>query len=181
MDYFREVAVKSFWNAWSLIVEKSVPAAMIGLAIYFSSLLFLVFRHEPRKARLRLRELSEAAIPLTAAFIILWGLFFVFITPRKLLTDARKELSLLKNNDLRISVISYGYDAETHELYSDVQYVNNGQKRRTILGVALCFRARGENGEHPLTRSSRHILYGGEALRRMSSGISQSYKLTNTN
>lgn len=43
-------------------------------------------------------------------------------------------------DDLRVSVITYYYRSATQELVSEVQFENNGPRRRTILGALFTYR-----------------------------------------
>src|SRR5713101_5091329 len=72
--------------------------------------------------------------------------------------------SWIWDSDLRMSVIRYGYDQDTSELSADVQFVNNGSSRRTVLGVVLMYRAKDDNGSHPFVRSANEIWGNGTPL-----------------
>lgn len=72
------------------------------------------------------------------AFGALFLLHFFVLTPKNLVEESR----VLR--DLRMSVIRYRYSGETHELISDVQFVNNGGTRRTVLGAVFTYRADNE-------------------------------------
>jgi hypothetical protein len=50
---------------------------------------------------------------------------------------AYKTLSDKSKADLRMSVRSYHHNRETNELVADVQFVNNGNRRRTVTNVSF--------------------------------------------
>jgi hypothetical protein len=174
MDYIREVGTRSFLDTWHLVIDRAVSSGVIALLIFCVVLLVLALCREKEKARLRLKEFLQAAVVTILFFLPFWEINFALFTPHRLLSEARKATV----TDLRVSVIRYGYDRETHELYSDVQYVNNGRTRRTVLGVTMCCHAKGENGERVFTNSSRPSFYaeGSTIYVEPKHPIVQSYK-----
>lgn len=91
MDYFREVSSQSFWDAWNLVFERSVPTAVIGLGIFGATLFLLKLRRKHEEAKLRAREFLEAAGVTAVCFVIFWVLYFGFFTPKRLLMEARRK------------------------------------------------------------------------------------------
>ena len=91
MDYVREIGGQSFWDAWSLVFDRTVPASMIALAIFGISVFALRYRRRAEEAKLRLKEFGEAALITGAVFLIIWAVYFTVITPKRLLGDARRE------------------------------------------------------------------------------------------
>jgi hypothetical protein len=67
-----------------------------------------------------------------------------------------------KAPDFKATIIRYGCTRDTHELFSDVQYVNTGPTRRTVLTVALTTRAKDENGQHPFVSNPLDNAFGDE-------------------
>jgi hypothetical protein len=70
------------------------------------------------------------------------------------------------HSDLTMSVINYRYDAATDELSAQVQFVNNGKIRRTILGVTFSYRDAdvSKNEHHPLVDSASDVWGHGDPL-----------------
>lgn len=91
LEYIREVGSKSFQDAWSLVFEKSLASSMIGLAIFGCSLFVLRRLRKHEDVKLRVKEFGQAALFTGGAFLIIWAIYFVAITPKQFVNQARSE------------------------------------------------------------------------------------------
>src|SRR5260370_19776083 len=68
--------------------------------------------------------------------------------------QAWREQFLKSQSRFTLSLIRYGVSKYTNELSADIQFMNSGTSRRTVLGVTLTYRSRDQNGQNLLTNTS---------------------------
>jgi hypothetical protein len=90
MSYYKELVGESFWDTWNLVLNRSVVSAMIGLGIYFSTLLLLKCRRKHEEAKNRLKERFEAAVVTACVFLIIWAVNFLVFTPKRMIEEERR-------------------------------------------------------------------------------------------
>lgn len=89
MDYIRQLFYRAFWDAWDLVFDQRVLSAMIGLGIFFSTLIYLRCRNEHEDAKRRLKEFGTAALFTIGAFTLVFVGYFCFLTPKALVKESK--------------------------------------------------------------------------------------------
>jgi hypothetical protein len=136
--------IREAWNhAWTVC---GVVATAVALFIPF--VLYIKPKWLTPMRQAAVTELIWQ-IPLTA--LVACFVVCLVLSPYWLYQRKSDELRNLKaDSNLTMSVLWYRFNPITNELSADVQFVNKGTVRRTVLGVTLTHRSKDQNGQNLL-------------------------------
>jgi len=123
--------IRSGWNLGSGIFATIETFSVIG-AIVLGCL--QRFRH--KKEGWESITMKAAVGLLMISFLISTG----FVAPYLQYKEASEKNKVV--SDLKVSVLYYFYHEITHQLTAQVQFANNGRRRRTVLGTAFTYRSK---------------------------------------
>jgi amino acid transporter len=90
--YWQELLSRAFWDAWQLVVVRSIGATMIAVGIFVASYLWLRRGKRDSEAQDRLKKGAEAALFTALAFALIFLANFLFFTPQKMVLEARAKV-----------------------------------------------------------------------------------------